>query len=108
MARRSGGPRGTTNRNERGNSKDRAARRAYLLKVYESDVPGTCRCYRCGVLLTEGGELLHEEGWEFLFSLTLTVDRIIPGNKGGTYRRSNIRPACPTCNSATAQKAKEP
>jgi len=43
-----------------------------------------CRCYRCGVLLTED---------------TVTVDRIIPGCQGGTYRRNNIRPACGSCNS---------
>jgi hypothetical protein len=28
----------------------------------------------------------------------VTVDRIIPGCKGGTYRRDNIRPACAPCN----------
>lgn len=46
----------------------------------------TCRCFRCGTLLTDG---------------TLTVDRIIPGCEGGTYRRNNIRPACGPCNSET-------
>jgi hypothetical protein len=45
-----------------------------------------CRCYRCGVLLTVD---------------TVTIDRIVPGAKGGTYRRSNIRPACGSCNSET-------
>lgn len=45
-----------------------------------------CRCYRCGVLLTVD---------------TVTVDRIVPGCKGGTYRRNNIRPACGGCNSET-------
>lgn len=45
-----------------------------------------CRCYRCGVLLTEK---------------TVTVDRIRPGCQGGTYRRDNIRPACGACNSST-------
>lgn len=45
-----------------------------------------CRCYRCGRLLTVD---------------TVTVDRIIPGCKGGTYRRNNIRPACGPCNSET-------
>lgn len=45
-----------------------------------------CRCYRCGKLLTVD---------------TVTVDRIIPGCKGGTYRRDNIRPACADCNSET-------
>lgn len=45
-----------------------------------------CRCYRCGYLLTED---------------TVTIDRIIPGCQGGTYRRTNIRPACGPCNSET-------
>lgn len=45
-----------------------------------------CRCYRCGELLTTD---------------TMTVDRIVPGCDGGTYRRNNIRPACGSCNSET-------
>lgn len=45
-----------------------------------------CRCYRCGTLLTVD---------------TVTVDRIVPKVHGGTYRRSNIRPACLRCNSST-------
>lgn len=76
--------RGTTNRNARGNTRDRAARRSYLIRVYESDAPGHCRCYRCGELLNEA---------------QLTVDRIVPGCLGGKYVRENIRPACGTCNS---------
>ncbi len=79
-------PRGTSNRNQRGNTKDRRARRAWLLKVYESDEPGLARCYRCGALLNDD---------------TITVDRIKPGAQGGTYRRTNIRPACALCNSET-------
>jgi hypothetical protein len=127
--------RGSSNGNERGSSKARAARKAWLLETYAADermvkvtyedgraivyhpgrsgsefrywtseigkppFPGisalvvaaveetpTCRCYRCGDLLHEG---------------TVTVDRIIPGCKGGTYRRTNIRPACGGCNSVT-------
>lgn len=69
----------------RGSTADRAARRRYLLQAYESDRGGgTCRCYRCGRLLTER---------------TLTVDRILPGCLGGRYHRANIRPACGRCNS---------
>lgn len=79
-------PRGTTNANARGNTKDRARRRRWLLETYAADVPGHCRCYRCGALLTEG---------------TLTVDRIIPGALGGKYTRDNIRPACSACNTET-------
>lgn len=43
-------------------------------------------CYLCAV------PLLFED---------LTVDRIVPGCRGGTYRRENIRPACGPCNSET-------
>ncbi len=79
--------RGTTNANARGNTTDRARRREYLVRVFEADLgPGICRCYRCGQALTE---------------LTVTVDRIVPGCRGGRYTRDNIRPACARCNSET-------
>lgn len=78
--------RGTSNANVRGNAEDRRRRREWLVTRYASDVPGCCRCYRCGELLTVD---------------TVTVDRIVPGCQGGTYRRDNIRPACGTCNSST-------
>ena len=101
--------RGTTNRNARGGSDTRRARRAWLVETYRANVDvvvielfhgpivvetvrdtegaqPACRCYRCGVLLTVD---------------TVTVDRIRPGCQGGTYRRDNIRPACGTCNSST-------
>lgn len=83
--------RGTSNKNDRGNTTDRRNRRKWLAETYASDVPGHCRCYRCGVLLTQE---------------TLTVDRIIPGALGGTYVRNNIRPCCGACNSLTAPTAK--
>jgi 5-methylcytosine-specific restriction endonuclease McrA len=99
--------RGTSNGNDRGSSYTRAARRAWLVETYRADVDldsferigkaamygcalgsgePACRCYRCGTLLSVD---------------TVTVDRIIPGALGGTYRRNNIRPACGTCNSST-------
>lgn len=87
--RRQKSRRGTTNRNVRGNTRDRAARRRYLLRVYEADITGHCRCYRCGALLCE---------------VNITVDRIVPGAQGGKYVRTNIRPACGVCNSATGAK----
>lgn len=106
--------RGTTNRNERGSSYARAARRKWLVATFRANVDvsdlkfrcgdstcdmnhgyfavrlgvGTpaCRCYRCGCLLTEND---------------VTSDRIVPGCQGGTYARNNIRPACLNCNSIT-------
>ena len=79
--------RGTSNSNARGNSRDREARRRYLVRVYEADVGlGFCRCYRCGQLLT---------------GADVTVDRIVPGCRGGRYVRSNIRPAGSRCTSET-------
>lgn len=102
--------RGTTNGNARGGSDERRRRRAWLVETYRADrdviviknlyhgplvvdvergtenAEPACRCYRCGVLLT---------------TETVTVDRIVPGCQGGTYRRTNIRPACGTCNSST-------
>lgn len=101
--------RGTSNGNARGGTRDRARRRRWLIETYRADVdvhphrsvadvdfavplgegvPAT-RCYRCGCLLTEQ---------------TLTIDRIIPGHKGGTYRRNNIRPACGPCNFGSTRK----
>lgn len=120
-------PRGTTNRNERGSAANRRARREWLVETYRAEVdlyPGdgypwlgkwhleahnartpitqivvpigegsaACRCFRCGLLLTVD---------------TITVDRIIPGCKGGTYRRNNIRPACGHCNSVTGIQVRE-
>lgn len=77
-------PKGT---DKRGNPEDRRKRRLWLMKTYRSNTyTETCRCYRCGDLLS---------------LVTLTVDRIIPGIHGGTYRRNNIRPACGSCNSET-------
>lgn len=92
--------RGTTNKNARGSSRDRAARKAWLLKAYESDVVGHCRCYRCGELLNVGRCLGRSVEWDDKCQ-PITVDRIVPGCKGGKYVRSNIRPACAQCNSET-------
>jgi hypothetical protein len=90
--------------NIRGNTEDRRKRREYLVATYRADVDAVelpwgdflettlgegipaCRCYRCGCVLT---------------AETVTVDRIKPGCRGGTYRRDNIRPACGPCNSET-------
>lgn len=73
--------RGTTNSNVRGNSKDRAARKTWLLQQFGDGVEAPCAF--CGESLT--------------FE-TVTVDRIIPGCQGGRYVRENIRPSCGPCN----------
>jgi hypothetical protein len=103
--------RGTSNSNARGSSEDRRRRVSWLLKTYAADVrwqgpsrmdtqtcefwdgryEPACRCYRCGKLLTRK---------------TVTVDRIVPGCKGGRYVRSNIRPACSRCNSETGGRVR--
>jgi hypothetical protein len=99
--------RGTTNGNARGSNESRRRRREWLVATWRADVDlammtgpvvigwvevplglglPACRCYRCGTLLIAD---------------TVSVDRIIPGCQGGTYRRDNIRPACELCNSIT-------
>lgn len=76
--------RGTSNTNARGSAQARRARKHFLLNKYGDGT--TASCYRCPTILD--------------FE-TITVDRIIPGCEGGTYRRSNIRPACAPCNMQT-------
>lgn len=108
--------RGTSNGNDRGSSYDRRKRRAFLMVCYASNIPGFARCYRCGCLLfnpddhpdAPEGSVFHEERHptykailRLEYAHPLTVDRIIPGCQGGTYRRNNIRPACGDCNSET-------
>lgn len=101
--------RGTTNGNARGSSYERRRRRAWIMEAWAADVPGLVRCYRCGCLLfnpdDEPGELLPYVRVLYVFDVfnlqPLTIDRIIPGCQGGTYRRNNIRPACGSCNSET-------
>lgn len=94
--------RGTSNANDRGSTRDRRARRKWLMENYRADMdlarPGdpeftvyaplgrgipAVRCYRCGDVLG-----IDE----------VTIDRIKPGHKGGRYTRDNIRPACGPCN----------
>lgn len=102
--------RGTSNSNVRGSSYARRARRAWLIVNYASDVPGLTRCYRCGHLLYNADDpwliTVLRDGTFMIEGVSyavrqLTVDRIIPGCNGGTYRRNNIRPACGGCNSET-------
>jgi hypothetical protein len=78
--------RGTSNGNSRGGSDDRARRRQYLVDTFGDGIVVDCALALPGC----AGYLTVD---------TVTVDRIVPGCEGGTYRRSNIRPACASCNS---------
>ena len=75
--------RGTTNTNDRGNSRDRLRRKLWLLREFGNGIVAAC-AFGCGVLVDLD---------------TITVDRIVPKKYGGTYKRDNIRPACGPCNS---------
>lgn len=71
----------------RGSSYSRRARRAWLLSNFGSG--RSCPCRWCGKRLT---------------NKTLTVDRVLPGYLGGSYRRENIVPACWRCNRSRFSK----
>jgi hypothetical protein len=71
--------------NARGNTKDRAARRHWLLSPqagWHGD--GTeAPCWECGEMVD----------WH-----TMVIDRIVPGKDGGRYVHGNIRPQCFSCS----------
>lgn len=74
---------------KRGNNRDRARRRAYLLAEFDPDLgPDRARCHLFG---------LSDACLGIVDANTLTVDRIEPG---GSYCRDNIRPACKPCQNA--------
>lgn len=69
----------------RGNCRDRARRREWLLANFDKDLgPERARCWLD----------LSPACLEFLNITTLTVDRIHPA---GSYARDNIQPACRPC-----------
>jgi hypothetical protein len=81
--------RGTTNRNDRGSSADRARRRQFLLVTFGDGLTAPCQAEQhhpdCP------GEITEEE---------LSADRWpVPGVAGGRYTRDNIRPVFWLCNS---------
>jgi 5-methylcytosine-specific restriction endonuclease McrA len=67
--------------NVRGNSKDRAASRARLLKEFGDGT--TCPCIYCGLKLDD---------------TSVTRDKIYTARQGGRYRHDNLVPACLACN----------
>jgi len=80
-------PRGPSNTNQRGSASSRRVRKQWLIDTYGDGV--TVQCWlRCSPKCL--GTLDMD---------TITVDRIVPGADGGTYRRGNIQPACLHCNS---------
>jgi hypothetical protein len=72
----------------RGNNRDRARRRQWLLETFDPDLgPDKARCHLFG---------LSDACLGTVDARSLTVDRIEPG---GSYCRDNIRPACAPCQS---------
>lgn len=70
---------------KRGNSRDRASRKRYLLSTFGDG--SVCNCVHCDAPLT------YE---------TVESDRVIPGS---TYRRTNIQPSCRGCNARRSNNA---
>ena len=99
--------RGTSNTNQRGSAEDRRRRRVWLIQTWPADIPGFARCFRCGRLVYNPDDAEEPAIWATRLALEgtgseprpLSVDRIVPGCQGGTYRRGNIRPCCELCNS---------
>lgn len=89
-------PRGTTNRNERGSSYERRARKQWLLDTYGNGITAPCS-------IRFDGDCLG-----VVDMVTLTTDRHpVPGVDGGTYAKDNIRPACGPCNSRHGTQLRE-
>lgn len=89
-------PRGTTNRNQRGNTAERAARRQWLLDTFGDGVTAPC-------MINWDDNCL-----DMVDDTTITVDRHpVPGIDGGTYAQDNIRPACGPCNSRSGTALRE-
>jgi len=86
--------RGTSNGNSRGSAASRRARRAWLVARYGWAELGLVLCYLCSVPLLQDEDPAAP-------GQAVTVDRIVPGCRGGRYVRDNIRPACGSCNSET-------
>jgi 5-methylcytosine-specific restriction endonuclease McrA len=82
----------TDGQDKRGNSKDRAARRRYLLDP-KAGFQGNGEVVPCALGTVTACTLLVDY-------VTMEVDRIVPGAEGGRYIRSNIRPTCRPCNEA--------
>lgn len=75
---------------KRGNNKDRARRKHWMLWAHDKDLDfDKCRCAHCSK------ELNYK---------SVTADRIIAG---GSYKRENIQPSCLPCNQKRFWEEKE-
>lgn len=83
---RSSDRRSRSNKNETGSSYSRRVRKLWLLDTFGNGITAPCMM-QCSP---------HCEGRVSL--ATLTVNRIVPGCRGGRYTRDNIEPACSPCN----------
>jgi hypothetical protein len=70
---------------KRGNCKDRAARKLWMLRTWGNGEK--CPCVHCDAMLDYD---------------TVEADRIVPG---GSYRRDNVQPACRLCNLTRSNNA---
>lgn len=73
---------------KRGNSRDRALRRRWLLRTFGDGL--LAKCYWCPTLLCDA---------------TIEADRYpISGKNGGRYTHDNIVPACRKCNAGRKER----
>jgi hypothetical protein len=81
--------RGNTNKNLRGNTKQRRARRQYLVDTFGDGTTVECHL-RISHACAQSATILTVDD--------VTIDcHPIPRHEGGTYVRENIRPACMPC-----------
>lgn len=84
----------------RGNTADRARRRAFLLAWWGDGV--TCQCVYCGSELRDVPLAEQQHGHQHREHVT--ADKIIPHEDGPGYVRTNIIPACIICNDRRGDK----
>lgn len=82
----------TQNRWNKGNTADRAARRANLLRHWGNGTE--CACVWCGRTLVDMGAEASGAGHDD----HVTADHILCHSEGGRYIMTNLVPACSTCN----------
>lgn len=80
-------------RENRGNTKDRAARRANLLRHWGNGA--TAACVWCDRILIDHGADAASGDRPVDH---ITADHIVCHNAGGSYRMTNLVPACYPCN----------